>query len=35
MGQLDAAAQGCIEQQLAAMSKEAMAIDGYLVMSCH
>jgi hypothetical protein len=35
MGQLDAVAQGSVQQQLAAEGKEAMAIDGYLVMSGH
>jgi hypothetical protein len=35
MGQLDAVAQSSIQQQLAAGRQKALAIDGYLVMSCH
>jgi hypothetical protein len=35
VGQLDAVAQGSIQQQLAAGRQKAFAIDGYLVMSCH
>ena len=35
MWQLDAVAQGRIQQQLAAGRQKALAIDGYLVMNCH
>ncbi len=35
IGQLDAVAQGSIQQQLAAGRQKALAIDGYLVMFCH
>jgi hypothetical protein len=35
IGQVDAVAQGSIEQQRAAARQEAIAIDGNLVSSCH
>jgi hypothetical protein len=34
MRQLDAVAQGRVQQQLAAGRHKAVAIDGYLVMNC-
>jgi hypothetical protein len=35
MWQLNTVAQGSIQQQLAMEGGKAMAVDGYLVMSCH
>ena len=35
MGQVDAVAQSCVQQQLAAARQKAIAVDGNSVTSCH